>query len=71
MLSDDNKVKVMKDNFAEVLPYILDYNFTIPAEMHFTIASKIADHYQIDLDRPEGVNNFIKVIIRLVNAIVA
>lgn len=54
----------LKNRWTELLPHVMDYNYTIPSEKEKTEASqKIKEHYNIDLDTKEGVANLIKVSI--------
>lgn len=51
----------MKNRWDELIPQILDYNYTAPPEKMSEIAQKIKEKYKID-DSPEGHRNLKKVI---------
>lgn len=51
----------MLDRWDELMPHILDYNYTVPPEKRSEIGQKIRNHYNVD-DTPEGRKNLIKMI---------
>ncbi|CAH1394634.1 unnamed protein product [Nezara viridula] len=51
----------MQNRWDELLPHILDYNYTAPAEKRLEISQKIQSKYKIE-DTPEGRKNLVKMI---------
>ncbi|CAH1394632.1 unnamed protein product [Nezara viridula] len=51
----------MQNRWDELLPHILDYNYTAPPEKMLEISQKIKGKYKID-DTPEGHKNLVKMI---------
>ena len=38
-------MKVLQDNFAEFIPHILDYNYTVPENKKLEVNNRIFQHY--------------------------
>ncbi|CAH1394631.1 unnamed protein product [Nezara viridula] len=51
----------MLDRWDEVMPHILDYNYTVPHEKRSEIGQQIKKYYKVD-DSPQGRKNLIRMI---------
>lgn len=61
IVNDDNLQK-LKVSWDDLLPHILDYNYTLPSSETLHINRLIRDEYKINLDKNEGIKNFITMI---------
>lgn len=50
----------MQNRWDELIPFILDYNYTAPLDKRLEVANKIKEKYKIE-DTPEGHKMLIKV----------
>ncbi|XP_014273015.1 esterase FE4 [Halyomorpha halys] len=56
-------LKEIRERLDELLPSVLDYNYTTPnEEAKLEITKKIIEHYKVDLNTKEGVRNFVELI---------
>ena len=45
IISDNKKLQELNDHWDDILPHLLDYNFTSPVEKHPEISQLIRDEY--------------------------
>jgi hypothetical protein len=44
-VADEETLKVLERQFDDLIPHILDYNYTVPEEMRNEVTDRIRQHY--------------------------